>query len=719
MAVVYKAVQESLNRTVAVKALKTSVASQSQFAVRFEREALSLAQLQHENIIHVYDFYKERGAFFIVMEYVEGIDLYDLLDRCGRLPVDVAAVVTMQVARALDYAHYRGIVHRDIKPANIMVSRSGGVKLMDFGIARDQAFGDLTETGTGLGTPSYMSPEQILGDKLDFRSDLFSLGIVLYQMCTGRKPFIEDEHKSVMHKIRLERFPNPRKLNPDVPRELERIMAKCMQKLPRDRYRSTQDLVLALERFLSRRVEMNYHARLVLFLKNQEVITTAEAEQYLHPAVGPGVTMPPPHATGRSTLARASAVQAIIASAVALTVGLIHLSPVSSGPQGLASLSAPLPRPRGYVRIVANPWAHVFVDGAQVDTTPFAAPLELEAGTHHIILRNEFFAEVSRDLDVAEGTTDTAVRLRIDLADQKALPPSAKASPAPRPAPKLVEAPVLQHTVRKNDTLELLAAEYYGKREFAVFFMVSNGMSHPRPLRPGEKLTIPTAWQVRVEEGDSLELLAERYLGDARRAPFLAAFNQVLPSATLPVGQELTIPFHVKHAAQDREALRAIAAAFYGDANKAELLRGYNFRSAKPLRRGESIIVPIVEVRVRPSKMPAPDPEAKQREQKRQEMAIRAKEALPRARLAWLDGDFASVKSWLVDLEADYLEGDVAFSAAFLLGSAYVAYGDEESAVAAFRKALERRPEQPVRPEETSPKIVRAWEAAGGRMAKR
>src|SRR5262245_12486514 len=285
MAVVYKAVQESLNRTVAVKALKSSVAADSHFAIRFEREALSLAQLQHENIIHVYDFYKDRGAYFIVMEYVEGIDLYDLLDRCGRLPVDVAAIIAMQVARALDYAHYRGIIHRDIKPANIMTSRPGGVKLMDFGIARDQSFGDLTQTGTGLGTPSYMSPEQILGDKLDFRSDLFSLGIVLYQMCTGRKPFIEDEQKSVMHKIRLERHPSPRRLNPEMPRELERILARCMQKAPRDRWRSTQELVLALERFLARRVDMNYHARLVQFLKNTGNITPEEANEYVPAAL--------------------------------------------------------------------------------------------------------------------------------------------------------------------------------------------------------------------------------------------------------------------------------------------------------------------------------------------------------------------------------------------------------------------------------------------------
>src|SRR5688572_33223527 len=150
MAVVYKAVQESLNRTVAIKALKSAVAAEPQFAQRFEREALSLAMLQHENIIHVYDFHRERGALFIVMEYVQGIDLYDLLDKCGRLPYDVAAIIAMQVARALDYVHYRSIVHRDIKPANVMLSRQGTTKVMDFGIARDTSFGDLTEAGTGI-----------------------------------------------------------------------------------------------------------------------------------------------------------------------------------------------------------------------------------------------------------------------------------------------------------------------------------------------------------------------------------------------------------------------------------------------------------------------------------------------------------------------------------------------------------------------------------------
>ena len=122
MAVVYRAVQEPLGRTVAIKALKSSVAMEENITTRFEREAKSLATLQHENIINVYDYYQDRGGYFIVMEFVQGVDLYDLLDRCGRLPYDVAAVIAVPVGRALDYVHYRGVVHRDIKPANSRIS---------------------------------------------------------------------------------------------------------------------------------------------------------------------------------------------------------------------------------------------------------------------------------------------------------------------------------------------------------------------------------------------------------------------------------------------------------------------------------------------------------------------------------------------------------------------------------------------------------------------
>lgn len=413
MAVVYRAIQDHLNRTVAIKALKTAVAADEQLVTRFEREATSLAQLQHENIIHIYEFYRQRGALFIVMEYVEGTDLFDLLERCGRLPYDVAAVIGMQVARALDYIHYRNIIHRDIKPANIMLARQGGVKLMDFGIARDRNYEqDLTESGTGIGTPSYMSPEQILGDRLDARSDLFSLGIVLYQMVTGKKPFVEDEERSVMHKIRLEKHEKARALNPEIPRELERIIDKCLQKEPRDRWRSAQQLVMALERFLSKHVEMNYHARLVLFLKNQDVITQLEADEYLNPAhTGGASALAQPNVQSRRQLRRALAVQASIFGVVALMVALIHLAPVGATvpPPPAAAIE------RGFARVVVNPWGRIVIDGDEVGVTPMARPLALTAGEHTLRIENEFFEPLERTIEVPAGSEDDPLTLRFDL----------------------------------------------------------------------------------------------------------------------------------------------------------------------------------------------------------------------------------------------------------------------------------------------------------------
>ncbi len=407
MAVVYRAVQESLNRTVAVKALKSSVAVDSQFATRFEREALSISSLQHENIVHIYDFVKQSGNFFIVMEFVDGIDLYDLLEKCPILPSDVAAIIAMQVARGLDYAHYRGIVHRDIKPANIMVGKSGGVKLMDFGIARDQAFSDLTETGTGLGTPSYMSPEQIVGDKLDFRSDVFSLGIVLYQLVCGRKPFIEDEQKSVMAKIRLEKYLAPRKLNPLVPRELETILGRCMEKKKENRYRSTQDLVLALERFVSRRVEINYHARLVLYLREKGIISQEEADAQLHPAIAGGYRQPSTELFGRNlmgpALRRLAATQVGLLAAMGLGVAFVHASRIGDPPALAASLPPPLPP--GFLRVLAEPWAEVWLDGTQVETTPFVRSVAAPEGAHHVVLRNPFYKTTEKDIDIRRGET--------------------------------------------------------------------------------------------------------------------------------------------------------------------------------------------------------------------------------------------------------------------------------------------------------------------------
>lgn len=404
MAVVYKAVQEPLGRLVAIKALKPSIAVDSGFAKRFEREAHFMASLQHENILHVYDFIKERGTMYIVMEYVQGIDLYDLLDITPRLPIEVAAIIALQVARALDYAHFRGIIHRDIKPANVMISHQGEVKLMDFGIARDDKLSDLTETGTGLGTPSYMSPEQILGDKLDFRSDIFSVGIVLYQMITGRKPFVEDDSRTVMQKIRLDRYTSPRKINAVVPRSLERIMARCMEKMPANRYPTTQSLIDDLQDFLASRVPINHNARLVMYLREVGTVTDEQADEILAASAPNRVRR---SGADRSLVWHNWVVQgglcvAVIAGGSAIQTWSGRLA--GDPDQFAAETGAPVvPRRTGYLRFVVDPWAEVFIDGQFVLTTPSAQRVPLPPGRHFIRLENPYFQAVDREVWVREN----------------------------------------------------------------------------------------------------------------------------------------------------------------------------------------------------------------------------------------------------------------------------------------------------------------------------
>lgn len=279
---------------------------------------------------------------------------------------------------------------------------------------------------------------------------------------------------------------------------------------------------------------------------------------------------------------------------------------------------------------------------------------------------------------------------------------------------------VMTYRVRAGDTLDLIAAEYYGDHNDAIFIMVENKMQHPRKLQPGERLKIPITREITTSPDDTLATLAKTYLGDARRAWLLADFNrlQIGESDPIAVGTQLSIPFHVTHAAATTESVASIAAAYFGDAREGDTLRRYNFLEKASIDKGESIVVPIFHVRVRSSKLPPIDAESLERRKHKDAAATALAAALPRARVAWAQGDFESVWTGLdpVMRDFDYLDTGGAVEAGLLLAKAWTALDKNELALDMFRRVRKRAPQLALSRYYDSPKIVTVWEQAGGRV---
>lgn len=254
---VFKAKDNLLGRMVAIKTIRleglaAQGASIDEMLERFGREARVAAQLKHPNIVTIYDFGTDQGLSYLAMEFIDGIGLDRLIANEGRIPAERAALIAAQFADALDYAHKHSVVHRDIKPANIMIESGDRVKVTDFGIAKATDSGEhLTMTGSLLGTPSYMSPEQARGSSLDGRSDLFAAGCVLYEMVTGKKAFRGESITGLIFKIITEEPPSMLEIDPMIPEPMVRIVAKALAKTPETRYQSGKELaddLLALTR---------------------------------------------------------------------------------------------------------------------------------------------------------------------------------------------------------------------------------------------------------------------------------------------------------------------------------------------------------------------------------------------------------------------------------------------------------------------------------------
>jgi serine/threonine protein kinase len=279
MATVYKAYQPSLNRYVALKVLPDYLAQDDQFVVRFDQEARSAAALRHPNIMVVYDVGQESNTHYIAAEYLEGTTLAQVLaQQSGPLPLARTVNILNQLASALDFAHTRGLVHRDIKPSNVFVGPDDHVTLMDFGIAKAlSGGGGVTRTGTMIGTPEYMSPEQAEGKTIDQRSDIYSLGVVVYQLLTGRVPFAADTPTAVLlaHVMQTPRPPSQH--NPAVPRAVEAVVLRALAKNPTARFGSAGELARALAQ-----------------AAGQAALTTTQAPASAYVAPTVAIPTPPP-----------------------------------------------------------------------------------------------------------------------------------------------------------------------------------------------------------------------------------------------------------------------------------------------------------------------------------------------------------------------------------------------------------------------------------------
>lgn len=255
MGVVYKAREESLQRFVAIKMLGNQLVDNESVALRFMREARAVADLNHPNLVQVFRVDRHEDQPYFVMEYVEGESLKCLIQRENKMQPLRALQILKEVAAGLAAAHDKGVIHRDIKPENIMLTKYGGVKVVDFGIARVEEPGTrLTTTGIGLGTPSYLSPEVCLSQDVDQRSDIFSLGVVLFEMLTGDTPFKSDSPFELMTKVVEARMPDIKALNPNVDDGAKQILAKMIAKRPKLRYQNCNELISDIEDYRSGRV---------------------------------------------------------------------------------------------------------------------------------------------------------------------------------------------------------------------------------------------------------------------------------------------------------------------------------------------------------------------------------------------------------------------------------------------------------------------------------
>jgi len=436
MGVLRLARQPELDRLVVLKRMRRKLVNDPSMVARFEREARAAAAVQHQNVVAVYDCFRYRGDHYIAQEFVDGIDLAETVVRLHRIDPRVAARIALGVARGLEEVHSRGIVHRDLKPSNVLLGHGGDVKIADFGIAIERTGPGLTRPGTMLGSMPYMSPEQMMGEQVDYRSDLFSFGILLYEMVTGVPPFqesVEGSPDTLLERMQRGRFDSPSKHGVEVPFWMRRLIRRCLRAKAADRPQTAT----AIRRILSRKVRAiaPEESRRVIasWLASKGIVRSSDTDTMLRPTVVPATALRHP--------IRWPWVATVAAAMLLITVLTFSTRPRSepadtpaprsesflmsaatpaAAPFELtASAAVDLPLSRAVdptppvsltpaeLRIVASPWAKVTVDDGPSFHTPRAAPVELAPGPHRIVLEHPVHGRHVVDLDLEAGQTFT------------------------------------------------------------------------------------------------------------------------------------------------------------------------------------------------------------------------------------------------------------------------------------------------------------------------
>ncbi|MBN2191695.1 MAG: serine/threonine protein kinase [Polyangiaceae bacterium] len=422
----YEALQRPLGRRVLIKALSASILPSSPFAATLEREARLLAELDHPSILHLYDFVRTGSRMWLVLEHVDGFTLEEVISRSVRLPPAAACAIALEVARGLEHAHGHRIVHRDLQPRNVLVSARGQVKLIGFAVAVDERLPtapELLDRSAALGGPAYMSPEQILGEPADPRSDIFSLGVLLYEALTGQGPFTGPDDRTTTQRIRHDAPAPIGRAARGIPASLERVVIHCLEKLPSHRFQSAAEVSAALRRVLEEVGARHVHETIHEALLGAKIVGGTEARVEDAPV---SLVAKPGRSLTTATLGLVVAAAVAVGGGAAIEYGASDYTPAAR--PGQATRLELVPARAGYLRVLADPWAHVVVDGQRVETTPFAHPIPLTAGTHHVRLEHPNAATERRTIRVAAGET---VTLDVTMAIPASAIPSAPPPPPP------------------------------------------------------------------------------------------------------------------------------------------------------------------------------------------------------------------------------------------------------------------------------------------------